>query len=81
MWLTDNRRIKRIYKNKLNMNTLTAIPARSDPTISLPNNLPGLLEWSVLGLIAIFLIKGIWKEYQESEKAERELTSKLIDRL
>lgn len=58
------------------------IPSTSDLTIE--KNLtyvPGILEWSVLALVAVFLIKGIWKEFTESEKAERELTTKLIDKL
>lgn len=47
----------------------------------LPENPPELIEWSLLAFLAVFLIKGIWAEHQENEKAERELTNKLIDRL
>ncbi|AFZ31644.1 hypothetical protein Glo7428_3157 [Gloeocapsa sp. PCC 7428] len=61
------------------MSTLIEVPNQPDTITNPPESLPGLLEWSVLGLIAVFLIKGLWKEFCESEKAERELINKLID--
>lgn len=38
-------------------------------------------EVSVLAIIAVLLIKGIWSEHRENEKAERQLTDKLVDAL
>ncbi len=63
-------------------NAITEIPTNTHyPIEKLPSHAPGLIEWSLLAGVALFLIKNIWQEFQESEKAERELTNKLVDRI
>ena len=63
--------------------TVIQVPStRNDELFNvLPENPPELIEWSLLAFLAVFLIKGIWAEHQENEKAERDLTNKLIDQL
>ena len=43
--------------------------------------LVGITEFSVLAILAIYLIKNIWKEHEENERHERELIIRLVDRL
>jgi hypothetical protein len=47
---------------------------------NLPNFIPSV-EFSILAGLAVFLIKGVWKEHTENEQQEREMTDKLLKKL
>lgn len=54
---------------------------RPELDLSLPTNSFLITEFSVLAIIAVFLIRGIWSEHCKTEKAEQELINKLVDNL
>jgi hypothetical protein len=55
-----------------------AIPQQQIEPI--PNNYFPAVEGSILAALAVFLIRGLWSEHCQEEKAERELIQKLIDK-
>lgn len=63
------------------MSLKTIILATTDNNNPQFPELVGITEFSVLAILAIYLIKNIWKEHEENERHERELTIRLMDRL
>ncbi|MBD2743667.1 hypothetical protein [Coleofasciculus sp. FACHB-1120] len=64
------------------INTSTILVADSAmPSFSPPVPSPGLVEWSVLSALAVYLVKEGWKYFSVSEQKDRDADRQLLQTL
>lgn len=58
--------------------SISLIPSNSVPSIPSPLPAVGLVEWSVLSALAVYLIKSGWKHFSDSDQKDRDADRALI---